>query len=112
MPVIILQSVFSLCVMCVSWFLYWCLFLICFIIWCTVVCGDVYVAMNGGFDGYISNLWYYNYSLGTAAIQRIVDNGPNLKMIGSNGVGDKMRDYLSLRWFFYGAGDSYNPSLK
>jgi hypothetical protein len=71
--------------------------------------GDVFVAMNGGFDGYISNLWYYNYALGTAAIQRIIENGPNLKMIGSNGVGDKMRDYLSLRWFFYGANDAYNP---
>jgi hypothetical protein len=23
--------------------------------------GDVFVAMNGGFAGYISNLWYYNY---------------------------------------------------
>jgi hypothetical protein len=36
--------------------------------------GDVLVAMNGGFDGYISNLWYYNYALGTSAIQSIVDN--------------------------------------
>jgi hypothetical protein len=71
--------------------------------------GDVYVAMNGGFDGYISNLWYYNYSLGTAAIQRIVENGPNTKMIGSTGMNDSMHDYLSLRWFFYGANDSYNP---
>jgi len=71
--------------------------------------GDVYVAMNGGFDGYISNLWYYNYALGTAAIQRIVENGPNTKMIGSTGMNDKMRDYLSLRWFFYGANDAYNP---
>jgi hypothetical protein len=71
--------------------------------------GDVYVAMNGGFDGYISNLWYYNYSLGTAAIQRIVENGPNTKMIGSSGMSDKMRDYLSLRWYFYGAKDAYNP---
>ena len=71
--------------------------------------GDVYVAMNGGFDGYISNLWYYNYSLGTAAIQRIVENGPNTKMIGSNGINDKMRDYLSLRWYFNGAHDAYNP---
>jgi len=71
--------------------------------------GDVYVAMNGGFDGYISNLWYYNYALGTAAIQRIASNGPNTKMIGSNGMNDKMYNYLSLRWFFYGAGDSYNP---
>jgi hypothetical protein len=71
--------------------------------------GDVYVAMNGGFDGYISNLWYYNYALGTAAIQRVVENGPNTKMIGSTGMNDKMRDYLSLRWFFYGANDAFNP---
>ena len=71
--------------------------------------GDVYVAMNGGFDGYISNLWYYNYALGTAAIQRLVENGPNTKMIGSNGMNDTTRDYLSLRWFFYGANDAYNP---
>jgi hypothetical protein len=72
--------------------------------------GDVYVAMNGGFNGYISNLWYYNYALGTAAIQSIASNGPNTKMIGSSGMSDTLFDYLSLRWFFYGAGDGYNPS--
>ena len=72
--------------------------------------GDVYVAMNGGFAGNISNLWYYNYALGTAAIQRIAEDGPNTKMIGSNGMNDKMFNYLSLRWFFYGAGDGYNPT--
>ena len=71
--------------------------------------GDVYVAMNGGFDGYISNLWYYNYALGTAAIQRISNNGPNTKMIGSNGMNSNVFNYLSLRWFFYGAGDTFNP---
>ena len=70
--------------------------------------GDVYVAMNGGFNGYISNLWYYSYALGTAAIQNIVNNGPNTTMIGSNGLSDTMFNYLSLRWFFYGAGDAYN----
>ena len=67
--------------------------------------GDVFVAMNGGFNGYISNLWYYNYSLGTAAIQQLVARGPNTKMIGSSGLNDKSRDYLSLRWFFYGDND-------
>lgn len=72
--------------------------------------GDVYVAMNGGFDGYISNLWYHNYALGTAAIQNIINRGPNTKMIGSNGLVDTTHNYLSLRWFFYGAGDAYNPS--
>ena len=71
--------------------------------------GDVYVAMNGGFPGYISNLWYHNYALGTAAIQRIAENGPNTKMIGSNGLSDKFFDYLSMRWFFYGSKDTYNP---
>jgi len=71
--------------------------------------GDVFVAMNGGFAGYISNLWYYNYALGTAAIQNIVANGPNTKMIGSTGMLDKTRNYLSLRWFFTGANDMYNP---
>lgn len=72
--------------------------------------GDVYVAMNGGFNGYISNLWYYNYALGTAAIQNIASSGPNTKMIGNSGMSDKLFDYLSLRWFFYGSGDSYNPT--
>ena len=72
--------------------------------------GDVYVAMNGGFDGYISNLWYYNYALGTVAIQQLASKGPNTKMIGSSGISDNMFDYLSLRWFFYGAGNGYNPT--
>jgi hypothetical protein len=71
--------------------------------------GDVYVAMNGGFNGYISNLWYYNYALGTASIQNLVSRGPNTKMIGSNGMNDTQADYLSLRWFFYGSNDMFNP---
>lgn len=73
--------------------------------------GNVYVAMNGGFSGYISNLWYYNYALGISDIQNLMNKGPNTKMIGSNGMNNTMNDYLSLRWFFYGAGDSYNPDL-
>jgi hypothetical protein len=71
--------------------------------------GDVYVAMNGGFDGYISNLWYYNYALGTAAIQNLANRGPNTKMLGNNGMSMKDSNYLSLRWFFAGVNDTYNP---
>lgn len=74
--------------------------------------GDVYVAMNGGFNGYISNLYYYNYALGTAAIQKLAEKGPNTNMIGSNGLSDTFYDYLSLRWFFYGAGNSFNPTIQ
>ena len=72
--------------------------------------GDVYVAMNGGFSGYISNLWYYNYALGVAAIQKLVKSGPNTNMTGSNGMNIKNPNYLSLRWYFYGEGDEYNPT--
>ena len=71
--------------------------------------GDVFVAMNGGFDGYVSNLWYYNYALGTTQIQRIATNGPDTRMSGSNGMNLKDSKYLSMRWFFNGSGGGYNP---
>lgn len=70
--------------------------------------GDVYVSMNGGFSGYTSALRYFSTALGTNQIQNIVDAGPNLKMIGSD-MKDSMPRYLSLRWFFAGANDGYNP---
>ena len=74
--------------------------------------GDVYVAMNGGFDGNISDLWYYSYALGTSEIQSISKNGPNTKMVNSGGLDIKNPNYLSLRWFFAGAGDMFNPSAN
>ena len=74
--------------------------------------GDVFVAMNGGFDGNISDLWYYSYALGTSEIQSIVKNGPNTKMVGSGGMDIKNPNYLSIRWFFSGAGDMFNPGIN
>jgi len=70
--------------------------------------GDVYVSLNGGFSGYTSALRYFNTALGTNQIQSIVDAGPNLRMIGSD-MKNSMPRYLSLRWFFSGANDMYNP---
>lgn len=59
--------------------------------------GDVYVNMNGGFDGLLSDLWYHDYGLSVGEIQRLMDKGPNMKM-------DKSMDiyppYLSLKWYF------------
>ena len=71
--------------------------------------GDVFVAMNGGFSGYISDLRYFNSKLGTAKIQSIVNQGPNLQMSGDMIKNSKPR-YLSMRWFFKGSGvtDEYN----
>ena len=71
--------------------------------------GDVYVAPNGGFSGYISNLWYYDYALGITEIAKISSKGANTNMIGSNSIELKKPDYLSLRWFFYGMGNAFNP---
>lgn len=60
--------------------------------------GDVFVAMNGGFDGYISELQYFNKDIGLAKILSIVNSGPNLKMNESN-LSQSMPQYLSTRWF-------------
>ena len=70
---------------------------------------NVYVSMNGGFSGYTSCLRYFNTAIGQNEIQSIVDKGPCLNMIGSNMLDSKPR-YLSLRWFFAGNGDMYNPT--
>jgi Concanavalin A-like lectin/glucanases superfamily len=72
--------------------------------------GNVYIGMNGGFEGNLSNLWYYSYALGTAAIYNLVKNGPNTKAAGSSPQNMKTTNYLSTRWFFAGAGDEYNPA--
>ena len=74
--------------------------------------GSVYVCMNGGFDGYLSNLWYYDYSLGASDIQSLVQKGPNTKMSNNNSLGMKNPDYLSLRWYFSSAGDEQYPSIN
>jgi hypothetical protein len=71
--------------------------------------GDVYVAMNGGFNGFISNLWYYNHALGILAIQELVKKGPSTNMTDKSGMNVKDPNYLSLRWYFDGSGDEYNP---
>ena len=75
--------------------------------------GNVYVAKNGGFNGQIADLFYYNYALGTTAIQSLVQKGPNTKATGNSTLGTNSlldNNFLSLRWYFYGAGDAYNPT--
>jgi len=68
--------------------------------------GDVYVAMNGGFSGYVSELRYFGYALGTNKIQRILENGPNMKLLGGEQMDGSMTpQYLSARWYFKGADD-------
>lgn len=66
--------------------------------------GNVYIATNGGFNGNLSNLIYYDYSLGPGQIASMVASGPNLKDADntSSWLTSKFTDYLSLRWYFPG----------
>jgi len=72
--------------------------------------GDVWMCANGGFNGFVSNLWYYDYALGTSKIASLFAAGPNRTMVsGGGGMEFNKPDYLSLRWYFYGNENMYNP---
>ena len=68
--------------------------------------GDVFVTMNGGFSGYLSELRYFNYGLGTNHIERIVSNGPNLNMVSSKSSTGEPH-YLSTRWYLNNSVNKY-----
>jgi hypothetical protein len=78
--------------------------------------GNVYVGADGGFSGYLSNLFYYNRALGIYEINDLITKGPNTTMIGGDGSAMDLKnpDYLSLRWFFYGISPTltYDSTVK
>ena len=68
--------------------------------------GDVYVSMNGGFDGNTSDLRYFEEAIGTNKIQKIVNKGPNTNYVAGNlGVGGGDNKYLSTRWYMKSSTD-------
>tara|TARA_Y100000780_G_C13694281_1_gene420775 strand:+ start:2276 stop:3154 length:879 start_codon:yes stop_codon:yes gene_type:complete len=58
--------------------------------------GDVYVNMNGGYSGLLSDLWYHDYALSTLEILDIVNDGPDMT---SGESLDVKPPYFSLRWY-------------
>lgn len=71
--------------------------------------GDVYLSMNGGFDGYTSSLRYFDHAIGTNKIQEIIKSGPSLKMKSeSMSEFQSKPQYLALRWYFTEANSSNN----
>ena len=74
--------------------------------------GDILVSQTRGWDGYLSELRYFNTGIGTAQIQSIVDDGPNMKLVSDTSklslVASKP-NYLSTKWYFSGITDLYNP---
>jgi hypothetical protein len=61
---------------------------------------NLYINMNGGFGGNLSNLKYYNYAIGTFEINNIVSGGPNLKMAEDTNINNSAPAYISSQWFF------------
>ncbi len=71
--------------------------------------GDVYIAPNGGFSGYLSDLRYFSRAIGTYDIQTLLISGPNTKSIDNSGKpSEKDTNFLSLRWYF---GQENNPDM-
>jgi len=68
--------------------------------------GDVFVTMNGGFSGFLSELRYFNYAIGTNKIQRLVNAGPNLKTT-SHDITQGKPQYLSTRWYLNNSINSF-----
>ena len=61
---------------------------------------NVYINPEGGFDGFLSNLRYFDYSIGTFEINQIVSAGPNLTMDDNSNIKNSNPYYLSTKWLF------------
>jgi len=61
---------------------------------------NLYINYNGGFAGNMSDLKYYNYSIGTFEINSITSKGPNLKTKKSSNIQKSKPPYLSSEWYF------------
>jgi hypothetical protein len=59
---------------------------------------DVFICSGGGFNGYVSDLKYFNNSIGTTQINALVSNGPNTS-INRSGLTKNIPPYLSTSWY-------------
>ena len=61
--------------------------------------GDIFVGDDkNGMNGFISSLRYFDHAIGNMKIQEIIQQGPNLKMIGDQNQ-ETMPPYLATRWY-------------
>ncbi len=63
--------------------------------------GNVVIASDGGFTGYISNLWYFNSGLSPTEIASLTTKGPNMKELSSGPESKKptTTKYLAFDWY-------------
>jgi hypothetical protein len=61
--------------------------------------GDVNVALDSGFNGYLSNLMYFSYGVSPGKIASISSQGPSLKVSSKINVLQVTPSYLSSKWY-------------
>tara|TARA_B100001093_G_scaffold443349_1_gene445611 strand:+ start:2830 stop:3804 length:975 start_codon:yes stop_codon:yes gene_type:complete len=61
---------------------------------------NIYVNMNGGFSGNLSNLKYYNYAISIFEITGINAGGPDLTISKDSNIKKAKPYYLSSQWYF------------
>jgi hypothetical protein len=61
---------------------------------------NLYINYNGGFNGNLSNLKYYNYAIGTFEINSIANKGPDLTMQKDSNINKSKSHYLASQWYF------------
>lgn len=61
--------------------------------------GDVFVTMNGGFQGYVSQLQYFDHAISIHTINSLVRRGPNMSMKDDDMMTNTKPYYLSNSWF-------------
>lgn len=61
---------------------------------------DVHIGFNGGFNGNVSNLVYYDRALGVFEINNIILRGPNVTLANSSKSNLGYYSYLSSSWYF------------
>jgi hypothetical protein len=59
---------------------------------------DVFICSGTGYNGYISDLKYFNSAIGTTQINALVSNGPNTSINSSN-LKKNIPPYLSIDWY-------------
>ena len=63
---------------------------------------QINIGGTNSFDGFLSNLKYYNYSIGTFEVDNIVNAGPNLTPVDDSNLNKANPYYLSTKWLFSG----------
>jgi len=58
------------------------------------------VNLSRGFEGFLSNIKYYNYAIGTFEIDSVLNAGPNLKTNEKSNFKTGVPSYLSQNWFY------------